>query len=534
MSIKSFQYEIRPELSSRLLELKKYILASKPGVCIERARYLTESYQQTSQLPGILRRAKATENILNKMTIFLMPGSRFAGNHASKPLWAPLYPEFDIEWMDQEIVQQKPFPLYARPADRFQVVKENVRELANIIQWWRGKTHTERLVAILPQDARKTHFEVKAVDIGAYFQGGDGHYSPDHKWLFENGLETVIAQCTQGIAQIDWSLPNAVDKKLFYEAAIIACNAVINFGKRYAQLARRMAGETVSPEERENLLQIAEICEHVPQNPARTFREALQFILFVHLTVQIEDNGAGISVGRYDQILWDLYQKDISEGRLTRNEALELTENFFLQIYSVNKVRSWDDTDYFRGCPMFQNLTIGGQDPITKADATNDLSFIVLDACANARVPQPSLTVRFHRRTPMQFKVKVAETVRLGMGIPSLFNDEVIIPALINRGYQLDDAYNYCIIGCVEPGVSGLLGGRTGGAWLNLTKVLEMSMYNGVDPRSGNCLHTNKNGKDLSSFATFEEAKAAYLDQVDFYLRMEAILENTIDKCWED
>jgi formate C-acetyltransferase len=107
MSIKSFQYEIRPELSPRLLELKKYILASKPGVCIERARYLTESYQQTSQLPGILRRAKATENILNKITIFLMPGSRFAGNHASKPLWAPLYPEFDVEWMDQEIVQSK-------------------------------------------------------------------------------------------------------------------------------------------------------------------------------------------------------------------------------------------------------------------------------------------------------------------------------------------------------------------------------------------------------------------------------------------
>ena len=276
-------------------------------------------------------------------------------------------------------------------------------------------------------------------------------------------------------------------------------------------------------EERGNLLEIAEICEHVPQYPARSFKEALQFILFVHLCVQIEDNGAGISVGRYDQILADLYNQDILAGRLTRQEALDLTENFFLQIYSVNKVRSWEDTDYFRGCPMFQNLTIGGQDPITKADSTNELSYIVLDACANVRVPQPSLTVRFHRRTPMQFKLKVAETVRLGMGIPSLFNDEMIVPALINRGYELNDAYNYCIIGCVEPSVSGLLGGRTGGAWLNLTKVLEMSLYNGRDPRTGICLHPNRNGKNLSTFASFEEAREAYLDQVDYYLRMEAI-----------
>ena len=139
MAIKSYQYEIKPELSIRLSNLKQYILSSKPGVCVERARYLTESYRQTTHLPGILRRAKATENILSKMTIFLMPGSSFAGNHASKPLWAPLFPEFDVEWLDQEIIHKTPFPLYQRPADRFQVDEETLPELAEIIRWWRGK-----------------------------------------------------------------------------------------------------------------------------------------------------------------------------------------------------------------------------------------------------------------------------------------------------------------------------------------------------------------------------------------------------------
>lgn len=534
MSIKSYQYEIKPQLSERLIKLKNHIVSSKPGVCIERARYLTESYKETTHLPGILRRARATENILSKMSIFLMPGSRFAGNHASKPLWAPLYPEFDVEWMYQEIIQEIPFAPYDRPADRFQVDKKNIPELLEIIEWWRGKTHTERLVSILPKEARKTHFDIKAVDIGAYFQGGDGHYSPHHKFLFDHGLQFIIDQCQEELSNIDWSIPGAIDQKLFYESSIIVCKAVINFAHRYSKLAQAMAKDESDKKERENLLEISRICDQVPQYPARTFREALQFILFVHLSVQIEDNGAGISVGRFDQILIDLYLKDLQEEKLTKNLAVELTENFFLQIYSVNKVRSWEDTDYFRGCPMFQNLTVGGQNPITKADSTNDLSYIVLEACGNVRVPQPSLTVRFHRRTPMKFKLHVAEIIRLGMGIPSLFNDELIIPSLLNRGYELNDAYDYCIIGCVEPSVSGLLGGRTGGAWLNLTKIMEMSLYNGRDPRSDICLLENPNGKDLSTFESFEETKQAYLFQLNYYLKMEAILENTIDKCWED
>jgi pyruvate formate-lyase/glycerol dehydratase family glycyl radical enzyme len=533
MAIKSYQYEIKPALSPRMVQLRTHILASKPGVCIERARLLTESYQTTTNLPGILRRAKATENILDNMTIFLMPGSRFAGNHASRPRWAPLFPEFDVEWINRELIEHEPFSPSERPADRFIVEPESLSELSRIVNFWRGKTHTERLQAVLPEAARKTHFDIKAVDIGAYFQGGDGHYSPHHKWLFEQGVQGIVDECERRLASLDWSQPDAYDKMIFYKASIIDCRAVIRFAERYARLAREMAQEAIDDDATE-LLQIADTCGHVPRHPARTFREALQFILFVHMCVQIEDNGAGISIGRYDQILWDLYQRGIENGSLTREEALELTENFFLQIYSINKVRSWGDTDYFRGCPMFQNLTIGGQDPGTKSDSTNELSYIVLDAIQQVRIPQPSLTVRFHRRTPTSFKIRVAEAIRLGTGMPSVFNDEVIIPSLVNRGYELDDAYDYCIIGCVEPSTSGLLGGRTGGAWLNLTKILEMSLNNGRDPRTDITLCPNSSGKNLGTFASFGEVKEAYLDQLNYYLQIEAILENTIDRCWEE
>lgn len=183
---------------------------------------------------------------------------------------------------------------------------------------------------------------------------------------------------------------------------------------------------------------------------------------------------------------------------------------------------------------MFQNLTIGGVDPETMSDATNEMSYIALDATFNTRVPQPSLTVRFHKKTPMEFKMKVAEVVRLGTGLPSIFNDETYTRAMMNRGYEMKDAYNYCIIGCIEPGAPGLLGGRTGGAWLNCTKALEMSLYNGKDPRTGICLHKNENGKTLSEFASYQEAEDAFVDQMKYYIKMEAILENTIDQVWEE
>jgi pyruvate formate-lyase/glycerol dehydratase family glycyl radical enzyme len=534
IEVKSFQLSVKPKRSERMEALFQHIKSFKQGVCLERAYYMTEFYKKNMNLPPIVLRAKAIANVLENMTIFLMPGSFFAGNQTSKPHWAPLFPEFDMEWMEAEFIHGKPYRVQDRPADIYDFDETQKVTLQDILDFWRDKSVTEKLRGRLPKEALITHEELKAVDIGAYFQGGDGHFAPDHKWLFEHGLQYVINQCEEHLANLDWTLPETIKKKDFYDAAIISSKAIINYANRYADLADRMALEESDETRRKELREIAEICRRVPQYSARNFREALQFVIFIHICVQIEDNGAGISIGRFDQFMYDLYKKGIAEGILTRDLALEYTENFYYQIYTVNKIRSWVDTDYFRGVPMFQNLTIGGQDPKTKSDATNDLSFICLEATAKTRVPQPSLTVRFHSKSPLEFKMKVAEVVRLGMGLPSIFNDEVYIRALMNRGYELEDAYNYCIIGCVEPGTAGLLGGRTGGAWLNLTKVLEIALYGGRDPRTGICLHPNKSGKDLVTFSSYEEVEEAYLDQLNYYIRNEAILENTIDQIWEE
>ncbi|WP_343250686.1 pyruvate formate lyase family protein [Diplocloster hominis] len=536
MAIKdSYQISTEPVRTERIDRLHRYITSSKYGICVERGRLLTEYYRTHMDQVPIKRRANAMDHVLQNMSIYILPGSLFAGNQASHPRWAPLFPEFDMEWMESEMLHGDPYFPDKRPEDRYILREEDKPVIQEICGFWRGQTVTDMLRTRLPKEALATHFQIKAADIGAYFQGGDGHFAPDHPWLIQNGLQTIIDQCQEGLSRIDYKNdPECVKKKDFYEAAVISANAVIQFAARYADLAEKMAAEETDEGRKQELLEMAGICRHVPKYPARNFREALQFIIFTHICIQIEDNGAGISFGRFDQFMQPYYEAGIADGTLTKDLAVELTENFFLQIYTCNKVRSWVDTDFFRGVPMFQNLTIGGVDPETMADATNDMSYIALNATYNTRVPQPSLTVRFHKKTPMEFKMRVAEVVRLGTGLPSIFNDEVYTRALMNRGYEMKDAYNYCIIGCIEPGAPGLLGGRTGGAWLNCTKALEMALYNGLDPRTGICLHENANGRTLATFESYQEAEDAFTDQMKYYIKMEAILENTIDQVWEE
>ena len=531
----SYQISTEPVRSERIDKLHKYITSSKYGVCVERGKLITEYYRNHPDEANIVKRANAIDYVLQNMSIYIMPGSLFAGNQASKPRWAPIFPEYEVEWVEKEMVHEDPYPLGERPADRYILREEDKPIIQDFCNWWKGKTITDMLRTRLPKEALATHYDLKAADIGTYFQGGDGHFAPDHPWLIKNGLQKIIDLCEEKQKEIDYKNdPECVKKNDFYEAAKISANAVIKFAERYADLAEQMAEEEKDPERKAELLDMAQICRYVPRYPARNFKEALQFIILTHICIQIEDSGAGVSFGRFDQFMQPYYEAGIADGTLTRDLAVELTENFFLQIYTCNKVRSWIDTDFYRGVPMFQNLTIGGVDPETMSDATNEMSYIALDATFNTRVPQPSLTVRFHKKTPMEFKMKVAEVVRLGTGLPSIFNDETYTRAMMNRGYEMKDAYNYCIIGCIEPGAPGLLGGRTGGAWLNCTKALEMSLYNGKDPRTGICLHKNENGKTLSEFASYQEAEDAFVDQMKYYIQMEDILENTIDQVWEE
>jgi formate C-acetyltransferase len=279
---------------------------------------------------------------------------------------------------------------------------------------------------------------------------------------------------------------------------------------------------------------MAEISRWVPENPARNFHEALQAITYIQLAIQIEDNAQGVCLGRFDQVLIERYEHDVAAGRLNRDGALELIENMFAMLSVVERIRSWEDTSYFRGKPIFQNLTIGGTDPATGRDASNEVTYLVLDAIQNARTVQPSHYARWHKNAPEKYKMKIAETIRLGTGFPAVANDEMYLAAMMNRGYSFKDAADYCIIGCAEPGPAGRRGGRTGATWYSLAKCLEMALYNGHDPISGVTLHPNSCNRDLSTFRSYEEVWQSFAEQARYYIRLAVVMDNTIDKTYED
>lgn len=530
----NFQFEIPAVRSNRIEQMHNFVTSVKAGVCIERARYYTESYKRTENLPQIVRRARALEYTLKHMSLYVLPGSLLLGNQASSPNYSPLFPDFTTEFLQREVFNKKPYYPPERPADKFAIDDAILPELKQIIEYWSGRTHQARVYARLPKEALTAQDVIGAVNILNYVQGGDGHFAPPYKWHIDHGLGYIIKTAQEKLDALDITTAEGLEQKAFYEASIIVCRAVIKWAHRYADLVESMASKEQDAERRQELLKMAEVSRRVPEHPASDFYEALQAITYIQLAIQVEDNAQGVCLGRFDQVMIDHYKKGLISGELTREKALELIQNFFIMLSVVERIRSWADTAFFRGKPIFQNLTIGGIDPETRRDATNEMTYLVLDAIQNTRTVQPSHYVRWHRSSPEKFKMKVAETIRLGTGFPAVANDEVYIQAMMNRGYTYRDAADYCIIGCAEPGPAGLRGGRTGAAWYSLAKCLEMALHNGSDPVSGTTLHPNSSNKDLSTFASYDEAWEAFLEQARYYLRLIIIMDNAIDLTYEE
>ncbi len=529
-----YQMHQKPVRTQRIDHLYQVVGASKVGMCMERGRIITEVYQNNRDLTPIQLRAAALKEILNKMSIYILPGSLLAGNQASRPNYAPLFPEYAVDFLEEEFIHGKPYYPDKRPADKIEYKRSDVPELEQIIHFWKGNTHKDRLYANLPPEAISAQDDVGAVNIVNFMHGGCGHLTPPWPWLFAHGLKEIIGICEEKLSALELWTVEGMEKRRFYQAAKTVCEALIAYAHRYHKLAKEMAEKEENPVRRVELEELSRICKKVPENPAQTFHEALQFMTFVQFGIQIEDNAQGISPGRFDQVMISYYRKDLEEGRLTRDLAVELVENFFVLLSTVERMRSWEDTAYFRGKPIFQNLTTGGIDPATGKDATNELSYLIMDCIANTRTLQPSHYVRWHKNTPEEFKLKIAETIRLGTGFPAVANDDLYIPAMMNRGYSRKDASDYCIVGCAEPGVAGLRGGRTGAAWFCLAKILEVTLYNGRDPRSGVTLHPNSNGKDLATFTSFEELWEAFQDQMRYYAQIHVIMDNFTDRLWEE
>jgi formate C-acetyltransferase len=518
-----------PESMSRnVARLREKLLNSMPSVCVERARLVTEAYRRHKNEPVVLRRARALAYVLENMTIYIQPGEIIVGNQASAPRAAPIFPEYSTDWIPPEIDE-----FCKRPADQFTVDPQVKRELLeDILPYWDGRTLYDRARSQMPEDVWAAQ-EIGAIAGRGNITSGDGHIIVDIPRVLAVGLEGVIAQAIQRLEALrTTSDMTTLRSEAFLEGAVIACQAAIQFARRYADEAERQAGTSAEPERRQKLYQIAETCRQVPEKPARTFQEAVQAAWFIHLITQIESNGHSFSLGRFDQYTYPYFTSDIAGGRITWVYALELLQQLWLKLFSVIKIRPWSHTRFGIGYPTYQNVTIGGQTPDGK-DATNEISYMVLETIRQTRLTQPNVSARYHSGTPDRFLFECARTIKQGFGMPAMKNDEIIIPALLDKGVTSEDAYNYAIVGCIEAAVPGKWGYRnTGMAFLNMLKALELAYNDGRDPLTGIRLCPGRG--TLADFKSFEELYAAFYDQLRYYTRAHVIFDAVGDQALEE
>ncbi len=497
---------------ARALAIKRRLVERPREIDVERARYATASYKATEGEPMPIRRAQMLMHLAQHLSITIEPDEIIVGNRSLKPRMGIIAPEGAVDWIDRELEI-----LPTRPQDRFQITPEQIAELrGDIFPYWRGQTVEELVAARVPPQIRRAvqgrAFSLNQTD------HAQGHILPDVETWLALGVSGLRARVQAAQTRPDRQGEQA---QIHYQAALLALDAAETYMRRYAALARAQAADTPAgapgAARRAELEQIAAVCDRVASEPPRTFHEALQATWFLFVLCQVESNASSFSPGRFDQYMLPFLLRDLDDGRLTLDAAQELLEFFWLKFNEIVLLRSSSSARYFAGFPIGFNLAVGGQHA-DGSDATNVLSYMCLRAQADIGLTQPNLSVRVHAGSPQELLEAAAFVIGKGSGMPQIFNDEVIIPAQVNRGLPLEEARNYAVVGCVELSTPGKALGWSDASMFNLTRVLELTLFGGRDPQSGERIGLPT--PPLDQMRSFAELEAAYDAQLAHFVEL--------------
>lgn len=504
----------------RPLRLKRrYLDHIAMRICAERSHFMTEYFKQSDGVPIIRRRAKAFADILNNVSIVINEDELVVGSQTKYVRGCSAYPELSVDWIEKEIDA-----LDTREVKNLYICKEDRDTLIEDVAYWKGRCIKDKGRG-LAREIYGSKFEDYIAARVFYDLTGitQGRCAPDYPKVLEKGFKGIIAEAQNKLQSFRVNQKDDLCKKYFWEAVIISCQAVIDFAHRYAALARKLA-EQISEERRKvELLQIAEICEWVPENPARNFREAVQSFWFTHLGAEIENNPAGYSPGRFDQYMYPYYHQDIKSGCITMEQAAELLGCLWVNFTRVEKFRPVVYTELAQS--MYQNVTIGGQ-TCEGRDATNELSYLILDVTEAMKLIQPTVSLRYFDGLDKGIVMKAAEVMRnWGAGIPAWFNDKVALTVLPSYGIPIEEARNWNPIGCVEMGLMGKTPLLQGASFLSLAKCLELALNNGFDTRIKREIGPATG--DPRNFKSYEELFEAFKQQLIHALDITVYVHNS-------
>lgn len=478
---------------------------------LQRSRYMTESMKQTDGQPMVLRQAKALAHVLENMDVVIQDWERIVGLQTSDP--NGLVHPIEMNW-------KSVLRLVNSDTGRTLLDDEGRKELDELCDYWNGKSMSDRQQEMFGGDLAK-YWKYEGTILWSHWTEGG---IPDYETLFKTGIRGRIEQVESRLAEIDATIPrDYIAQKEFLTAAAIALKALLDFAARYAKLAREKSEQETDPKRKATLAQIAEVCERVPASPPRNFLEAVQFFYFVHLVRYLEFSTIGIGV-RLDVVFRTFYEDDLKAGRITREEALEILQLLWIKLMELGFVYSPLLTSVYGGVASLQALTIGGTDADGN-DVTNDLTYLVLETGKTMRSIEPSLAMRIHDGTPDELLSKAVDVIRTGVGYPSLFNDEALVPLLQKWGVPVLDARDYASTGCVYMDLPGKNMVRRAVGYFVLPKCLWWALQRGIDPKTGE--QWGARTADPSTLGSWEDVFGAYLEQVLFFTQKLAQLENT-------
>lgn len=520
-------------LSERIKAHKQALIhIVKPPVCTERAQHYTKIYQENMDKPVPVRRALALAHHLANRTIWIKHDELIIGNQASEVRAAPIFPEYTVSWIEKEIDD-----LADRPGAGFAVSEENKRVLHEICPWWRGQTVQDRCYGMFTHE-QQALLATGIIKAEGNMTSGDAHLAVNFPLLLEKGLDGLRDKVAERRARLNLTVLDDLHGEQFLKAIAIVLEAVSDHIKRFADLARQMAQQEDRAARRAELLKIATNCDVIAHQPPQNFWQALQLCYFIQLILQIESNGHSVSFGRMDQYLYPFWRRDVElEQTLDREQAMELLQSCWLKLLEVNKIRSGSHSKASAGSPLYQNVTIGGQNLIDGkgVDAVNPLSYAILESCGRLRSTQPNLSVRYHAGMSDDFLDACVQVIRCGFGMPAFNNDEIVIPEFIKLGITPEDAYQYAAIGCIETAVGGKWGYRcTGMSFINFARVMLAALEGGRDATSGKVFLPQEKALSQGNFNSFEEVLACWDSQIRYYTRKSIEIEYVVDTVLEE
>ncbi len=521
------------EITPRVAKMRERYRNTMPRLCTARFRLITDFYQNNMQLTGILKRAKNLRNLFEHLPVLVNEDEIIVGEQGTSYRASALYPETNFQWLVDELEHGDPA---ARESDPYIVSPEDKEYILSKKEFWLQNNMSAIFDAYIPRGYRKVAGNgVLMYVLNQNANTPVGHFCTNYDRACTMGFLAVQREAEDKMAKLERTgiMGDNNKKYNFYRAVSIVCGGIIIWTKRYAKECQRLAELETRPERKGELLEMAECLNWIMENPCRNLHDAMQCIYLYHLAMCLDGQQHGISFGRLDQYLGKYYEADLKAGRITPEKAQEMLDLFYLKVAEPNKMIRYDPATIANpGYTSGFLMTLGGVDQQGR-DATNAITYMMLQSAARLLLHTPPQALRIHKGTPEDLWELAIETTKRAGGVPTFESDDVIIPALMKRGLPLESARNYCLIGCVEPAGCGDNWAQPGGSgcesYVNLTGCLLQAINDGTNPMPGHDgkikEHTGLRTGFLYEMKSMDEVEDAVKKQIEYFIRWHVACE---------